>query len=433
MAPMADTQAYLGEIRRVRALGPESGPVPPVAGLGMRRFEEVGLPTRRLEDWRYTDLRPLNGDLFRTGLSEVPGGKVSLPERITDWPRLVLINGRVMPGLSDNVASDALTVLSASELIDRPPEGVDPGLFTKTGDEDGIEALNAALSGDGLGLIVAAGEREAKLELVLLFEGAADEAVHQRNLFVLREHATFSLCLSVKGSGRLGWINLVNQFIALPNSRLEVHQEFDAGESRLVTAVDTLTMMEGALAQHHSFKAGTSNLRHLVRSNLCEKGARVVLNGVAMAGRDQSVASVTETRHISPEASSEQHFRNLATANGTVSFLGRVEVFKEAQGTKADQTCKSLLLGEAATANTKPELLIYADNVKCSHGAATGQLDEAALFYLSQRGIPKDEAKAMLVEAFLSDVLERMPLDLFRNHCRERLGRSLAGRGEVEK
>lgn len=392
---MTDTAAYANAAR-----GVVSGPA---AEAALERFEAIGLPTNKLEDWRYTDLRPLRKGVFKAPGNSPPEAAITLPEPITDWPQLVLLNGRPMSDMSDDLAATGLTVDQSEARAGTPV--------------DGIEALNEALSGQNLAITVAAGAETAKLELTMIFNGASDQAIHVRNWIRVAQGAHLDICLRIISAGQPGWINLVNQFKAEMDSRVRMFFDIAPVTAGFVTLTELIEVEERAHCEHHSLKRGVGSLRHSVRGTLVGSESRFTINGAALAASQQNLATVIEVVHKATNATSQQFFRNVAAGKGTASFQGRIEVREGAAGTDAHQSNKNLLLHRTAKANAKPELLIDTDEVQCSHGTSTGELDPAAIFYMGQRGIPEFEARALLTGAFLADIFERIPNQAFEGFC----------------
>lgn len=408
---MTDVATYLNEAREIAA---GAG-----AKAAVRQLEAEGLPTNKLEDWRYTDLRPLRKEPFRALTDEGAAVGITVMESLSSWPRLVLLNGRCLTDACDDLSGTGIGITPAAAAFD-------PAC-------DGIEALNFALADKPLQLTVDAGAETKGLELTLIFDGPSDRAVHTRILLRVASGASLDMWVSLAGSGPLGWINLVEKIELEKDSRLRIFMDIDAQSSDFVTIADSIRLAAGARCEHHSIKRGAGSLRHMIRADLAGPRANLVINGAALAGHDQTMATVTEVTHSAGDASSQQFFRNVAAKKGSASFQGRIVVCEKADGTAAQQSNKNLLLHPTAKANAKPELLIDASDVQCSHGTSTGQLDEAAIFYLGQRGIPELQARAILTTAFLADIFERMPDQDFADFCRRQSDPWLADHQGGEK
>jgi Fe-S cluster assembly protein SufD len=401
---MTEIAAYLKEARKSAAGSADRA--------ALRQVEAIGLPTNKLEDWRYTDLRPLRKEPFKTLSDRHAATEIGVPEPLSSWPRLVLLNGHFLPEMSDDLSGTGI------ELKDAVP-AAGPAA-------DGIEALNCVLAGKPFQMTVGSGPEIKGLELTLIFDGTSEQAVHARSFLRLAAKASLDLWIRVVTSGPLGWINLVNQIEVEKDGQVRIFADINPIGSGFVTIADSIRLAEGAQCEHHSIRRSAASLRHNIRVNLAGRRAGIRINGAALAGRHQTLATVTEVSHNAPDASSRQDFRNVAAEKGTASFQGRVVVCAGANGTDAHQSNKNLLIHPSAKATAKPELLIDADDVQCSHGSATGQLDEAAIFYLGQRGIPELRARTLLTNAFLADIFERMPNLAFADFCQSLSDRWLA-------
>lgn len=408
---MTDVAAYLDEARKIAA---GTGAV-----AALKQLEAMGLPTNKLEDWRYTDLRPLRKEPFRALADGGAEAEIAVPESLSSWPRLVLLNGRCLRDASDDLSGTGIDMTQTAPAVDLA--------------SDGIEALNFALAGEPFQLNVDAGAETKGLELTLVFDGAPDRAVHTRIQLRLASGTSLDLWVRVVGSGPLGWINLVEKIELEKDSRLRIFMDIDPQSSDFVTIAESIRLAAGARCEHHSIKRSAGSLRHMIRANLAGPRANLMINGAALAGHNQTLATVIEVTHSARDASSQQFFRNVAAKKGSASFQGRIVVCEKADGTDAHQSNKNLLIHPTAKANAKPELLIDADDVQCSHGTSTGQLDEAAIFYLGQRGIPELQARAFLTTAFLADIFERIPDQDFADFCRSQSDPWLANHQGGEK
>ena len=393
---MTDVETYLNEARK-SAAGTGSGSA-------LRQLEAHGLPTNKLEDWRYTDLRPFRTKRFKNRFGPLDKTGTALPEPLSSWPKLVLINGHWQPEMSGDLSGTGIEIGSVKSV--------------SCNAHDGIEALNAAFAGPPLQITVNSGPETTGLELMLVFNGAPDQAIHVRNLVRITGGASLDLWIRIVASGPSGWINLANQIEVEADSRVRIFADIEPLGTDFVTISDAIRLASGTRCEYYSISRRAASLRHMIRAELAGPGAGLTINGAALAGRNQTLATVTEVTHSARDASSRQYFRNVAAEKGAASFQGRVVVCEGADGTDAHQSNKNLLIHPSAKARAKPELLIDADDVQCSHGTSTGQLDEAAIFYLRQRGIPLLQARALLTTAFLADIFERMPDQRFGEFCR---------------
>lgn len=375
----------------------------------MEGFRSSGFPTRRDEAWRYTNLNPLQKRPYLAGTSA--GGiadieRAGLPRKDMDGARIVLVNGQFSETLSDLKPLDtSLTFMSLARALDERPELVKAWLAGETG-EDGIRRLNTALMADGSVIILQAGARpELPLEILYLNSAEDGVAAHIRNLVVLEAGASLDLIETCRGGGDF-WSNIVSTMVVGEGASLNHHQIQVNGSEALLSAAANVRIAEGGRYSNFVLTAGGLVTRNEIHLLLQGREAEATLDGLCLARAGQSLANVTIVEHQSPAASSKQRYKSILQARASAAFLGKVVVAKDAQQSEAHQASDSLLLGEGATANAKPELLIHADDVKCSHGATVGALDETALFYLNSRGLDPATAKEVLVAAFAEEILD---------------------------
>jgi len=401
-----------------------------------RRFAERGLPTRQDEGWRHTGLAGLSRQRFRPApaLAAVP----ALPEGgLADAAaRLVLLNGRARPELSDIGRLPAgAGLLPLAEALEA--EGV-ADAFDALAGEAGLPLadLSAALADGGWVLRLAPDAvLERPIEIVHLAGGFAEPAAWFPRVLVLAGRGSQATVLE-RRHGRTGVPYLVvgaAEFVLEEGARL-THvclQDEATAAFHLQSTVARL----GRDARLASFSlllgAGLSRLDVDVR--LAGPGAELGLDGIyALDGR-QHADIATAIRHDAPHTASSETFKGVLDGRAHGVFQGLIRVAPQAQKTAGRQLSKTLLLSREAEIDAKPELEILADDVTCNHGAAIGELDPAQLFYLMSRGIPRAEARAMLVEGFLGEALELAPAGDVQELLRRRLGEWLAARHGTEE
>ncbi len=399
----------------------------------LARFAEQGFPSRRGEAWRYLDLRALEAAPLlpaRTAHAQLPAGARALLAGIGLAPpaaRLVLVDGRFAPELS---AVDGLPagvwLGSTTAAIDARPELVGTALEALSHDADQpFAALNAALFTDGFVLDVASGVvLEAPIEIVHLASGAPAASLHTRSLVALGADSRVRLVETSAGNARY-WRNDVVALLLAGGAVLDrialVEEAADAFHFNAFAAslgpASRLTSFDLLLG------GGTVRREAVVRSE--GEGAHCGLYGAFLASGRQQANIVTTVEHLALRGETREIFKGVAAGRGHGAFQGRITVRPGAQKVDAHMLSRNLLLGARAAIDTKPELEIFADDVKCSHGAAVGDLDEAALFYLLARGIPREAARHMLIEAFLREAVETVEPAALREHLLGRLARRL--------
>jgi Fe-S cluster assembly protein SufD len=380
--PMPNPDSFAAQIRN---LDPTCLPaVPALDDLRQNLWQralDLGLPTRRIEAWHYTDLARL---LDRPSAKQ-PSLDVVGP--LPDMPQIKFSGG-------------AIEVKDASGLNLRPILE-SPTLICDVADHDAAEAMlafNLALLAGGAHLRVAEGAQE---ELCVVYEG--DGVQHLRHAIHVEAGATLTLLEIYRGGG---YGNVVSD-ITIDAGGVVNHIKLHTSGAAITLTRATL----GASARYvaHHVIAGEQVARHESRINLDDAAAHASLSGalLARAGAHQDVTSVIS--HNRADTSSETQIRSLVDATARAVFQGKVVVARDAQRVDAQQQSRALLLAENAEMNVKPELEIYADDVACAHGSTVGALDKDALFFLRSRGIPETVARQMLVRGFLSDVTETLP------------------------
>ncbi len=397
----------------------------------LARFAEQGFPSRRGEAWRYLDLRSLErAPLLPAGtaVGAAPRallGDIGFPDAAH---RLVLVDGRFTPELSAIAGLPAGVWLgSTAAAIGARPELARAALELLSHDGDQpFAALNAAFFTDGFVLDAAPGiVVEQPIEIVHLASGKVSGSLHTRNFVSLGAQSRVRLIESFAGVGRY-WRNDV---IAL---RLAAGAELN--HVALVEEADdafhfgTVGAALGPAARLDSFVLllGGRTVRHEAVVHSAGEGAHCGLYGAFLAAGHQEANIVTTVDHSAERGETREVFKGVAAGRAHGAFQGRITVRPGAQKVDAHMLSRNLLLGAHAAIDTKPELEILADDVKCSHGAAVGDLDEDALFYLLARGIPRDEARQMLIAAFLREAVEAVEPAAVREHLLSRLGRRLA-------
>lgn len=395
-APAPGEPGWLAEARR--------------AALG--RLEALGLPTARHEDWRFTPL---------AGLTAVPFGRAPEGDRAfaaallaqglaaPEGPRLVFVNGRLDPALSTRGPLPAAAYLgSLAAALRDVPEKVRPHLGRLARpDEHAFVAANAALFEDGGFVLLPRGaevDRPVALVFVTDAAAAAPAAVHPRVLVVAEEGAQGTVEEVFLGRG-VSLTNAVTELVLEGGARVE-HVRIQAEDEAAfhVGGVHAEQAAEASLSAH-AFTLGARLSRAEVRARLQGEGASLAANGLYMADGARIADHFSWVEHAVPRCTTAETFKGILDGTARGVFSGRVRVLPGAQKTVAHQLSSSLLLSEDAVADTKPQLEIFADDVKCGHGGTVGQLDEAALFYLRSRGVPEADAKSLLIWAFASEMV----------------------------
>ena len=394
-----------------RAL-PGAGAVAALREDAFKRFENEGLPHRRVEEWKYTDLRalmrdakPLAGvpDAAAKARANTAGGLLASIEA----RRIVFVDGAFVPELSD--LADLEAGLAISSMGQALSTG-DPRLLARIGrvvpTDDVAVALNTAFMGDGAVIHVAAGAALARpIHLVFFNAGGEGASVFARSLVVVGKGARAMLVESHEGSGEYQ----VNSAL-----ELEVGDEAHVDHIKITGAgagalhVSTLMAAIGAHARFNEFlfTSGAAIVRNQLFVRFAGEGTIAHICGASLLrGREHADTTVIAD-HAAGGCTSREVFKSVLDDEARGVFQGKIIVRPHAQKTDAKMATHALLLSETAEADNKPELEIFADDVQCGHGATSGDLDEDLLFYLRARGIPAKEAQALLIQAFVGEAVE---------------------------
>jgi Fe-S cluster assembly protein SufD len=399
------------------------------------RFNEAGFPTTRDEDWRFTNVSVLAQIPFRMAASEHPAvsaRQIELYDMAGSVCQMVFINGRFAPQLSRlNNLPAGLEVCSLAEAVARDEEGVKLHLGRHANTRrDAFVALNAALWEDGAYIHIRKSALiEQPVHLLYLSVGE-DEAImtHPRTLIVAEagsEATVVEDCVSLGDD--VAFSNAVTELVA-GDGAVVSHCMIERENDRSFN-ISTLRTQQGRAANvaSHSILLGGSLVRNNVHPVLAGEGAECLINGLFIGAGHQHLDNYMLVEHASPNGSSRQFYNGILDGQAHGVFHGRIIVHKDAQKTDAKQTNRNLLLSDDARIDTKPQLEIHADDVKCTHGATIGQIDENALFYLRSRGLDEVHARKALLEAFAGECVGRIQQSAVRSFVENLLQDRLIG------
>lgn len=395
----------------------------------LEAFIAAGLPDTRAEAWKYTALRALGQRRFALGDAAAASRPVD-PYALTlpgiDGPRLVFVNGVFRADLSRlETLPPGLSLQPLSRVLEKDPEPLRFALsrhYREAG--DAFARLNAALAGDGVVLRVAPGARIAK-PVHLCFAGTpaeGDIAWHVRNVIELGEGAELDLVehhLSTATHKHLG--TLVSDIVLRDGAKLQHMLLQNAAEESTLIRRGSVHLGAKSQAMLHVLELGGGLVRHDLHAELRGDESRFDTRGVFVVRGRQHVDTQLSIRHQALGTASESVWRGVADERSRGVFRGAIVVAEGADGSDASLSNKNLLLSTLAEIDTKPELEIYADEVKAAHGATVGQLDERAMFYLRSRGLPQPEARALLTAAFCRAVFAALPNETLRDYFSDAL------------
>jgi len=384
---------------------------------GFDRFNERGFPTIREEDWRFTNLSAIAQTPFRLNPRV---GHLPLPSEVARYRmadaacELVFVDGRFAASLSFvRDLPEGVHVDSLAAQISANPSGIEPHLGRYLNIErDPFAGLNTAFLEDGAYIQVLPGTT-LESPIHLLFVSTAHDTPtmnHPRNLIIAGENSQATVLEDYVslGGGEKALCNTATELIAGDHSVIS-HYMIER-EDPSAFNISTLRIQQGRTADvaSHSVLTGGALVRNNVHPVLAGEGGECLINGLFMGRNRQHLDNYMLVEHASPHCGSRQFYNGILDDQAHGVFHGRIIVHKDAQKTDAKQTNRNLLLSNTAQIDTKPQLEIYADDVKCTHGATIGQIEENPLFYLRSRGIDEASARRLLLFAFASECLDRM-------------------------
>jgi Fe-S cluster assembly protein SufD len=382
------------------------------------RFAEIGFPTTREEDWKYTNVSRLVSVPYRAVLERrerhVDRG-VAAVSLVGDGAiaRLVFVNGGFVKDASDlGRLPPGLRVESLGAALSGDGEVVAHHLARHAAfDRNGFTALSTAFLDDGAFVLVSDGiELEQPIELVFVSSGG-EWVAYPRLLVVCGRQSRAALVEQYVATGGGSTLtNAVGEVVLEEGARLDHVRTVREGARGAQVATTEVVQGRDSRYRSSAITLGAAFLRHNLNVTLGAEGAECVLDGLYLAGGKDFVDHHTAIDHAVPHGTSRELYKGILAGEAKAVFNGKVVVRANAQKSDARQTNKNLLLSERAEIDTKPELQILADDVKCAHGAAIGQLDPEALFYLSSRGIGEAKGRRLLTQGFAAEVIERVPI-----------------------
>jgi Fe-S cluster assembly protein SufD len=364
------------------------------------RFAELGFPTRHDEDWRFTSVTPIARTSFvpgRTGLPACP---------------------RVPQGVQISRLSGSPRELVESHLARYASYRYNP-----------FVALNTANFEDGLFIHIAQGAVvEEPIEIIVESSANGRPTVSYPRVLIVAEPDSQATIIETYQGGGTYFTNPVTELLAGDHAIIDHYKMQTESERAFHVATLQIQLGRDTSFRSHSISLGGALVRNDVNSVLAE-GAECTLNGLYLAAGEQHIDNHTSIDHAKPHGTSHELYKGILDGHSSAVFNGKILVRKDAQKTDAKQTNKNLVLSEQAVIDTKPELQILADDVRCTHGATIGQLDAEGLFYLQSRGIGREEARKLLILAFARDIVDRIKPERLRHTLESLLLEKLHGTG----
>ncbi|HEY3279933.1 MAG TPA: Fe-S cluster assembly protein SufD [Gemmatimonadales bacterium] len=383
---------------------------------GITRFGELGFPTTKQEAWRFTSVARLAETPFELAhpASRIPRLEELKPFLLGDGPRLVFVNGFLARSLSTPVADGVRLDGLARALIDAP-EAVRQhlGKYAAFADRP-FAALNTAFVRDGAFVHVPANVKSDEPIQLLFLATPVDGAhtvAHPRNLIVLEREARATVVETYAALGDgVYWTNAVTEVVAGDGARVDSYRVQRESDGAYHVAVTDVHQGRDTTVNVHAVSFGAALARHDLRGTLAGPGGHLILNGLYLLAGDQHADHHTAIDHAAPHCESHEYFNGVLDGASRGVFNGRIIVRPGAQKTDSKQTNNNLLLSARAHADSQPQLEIYADDVKCTHGSTVGPLDPKALFYLRSRGLAEADARRLLTYGFAAEILGRMEI-----------------------
>lgn len=442
---MTSVEHYLSEHERVQDALPGSRNdwVNQLRESALARFQESGFPTTRMEDWKYTDVRTVRKQAFR-----IPGEAPSvsyadiealLPPAL-DAHRLVFLNGHFQGGLSDiGPLPKGATVDSLARKLSDPDAALRHHLDRIGRDRaSGYSELNAALMDDGLYVSLDNGVVLDKPVYVLFLGNQTGEEqpalANIRNFYHLGSSAEAAIIEHYAGpDGAQYFTNVVSEIETGNNAAMQYYKlQEESGQATHVASVNVHQSQDSRFVSHGADFGGRL-VRTDINSTLDGEGAEARLYGLYMPGNKQHVDNHTRIDHAKPQGTSREYYKGILNKGGRGVFNGKVIVHPHAQKTDSDQKSDALLLSKKAEVDAKPELEIYADDVRCQHGSTVGQLDEEAIFYLQSRGVDLNAARSLLTYSFAADLIGEFQLEALQKRIRNILLKRLPDGDQIQK
>lgn len=389
-----------------------------ISKAAFKNFAEAGLPTTRDEDWKYTSLAKLE----KAGFAPASGSASIAKDQITEFiledlfkTHLVFVDGVYQEGLSNIVSEEGLVIKNISSISDR---GEFEKYLAKTaGSNKPLVSLNTAYINDGAFIVI---EKDAELSspVHLVFVNTQDKAaINSRVLIVAEENSKSEIVETYVGLNNAEYLtsNVTEIFV---KKNAESHHYRVLRESDKATHISNIEVEQEDSSRFltHAFNFGGKLIRNDISAVVNGEEVFTGLYGLNVASDEQHIDNNTVLDHAEPNCESDEQYRGIYGGKSKGIFSGTIIVRQDAQKTNAIQSNQSVLLSDDAESNSRPQLKIWADDVRCTHGATVGQLDDDALFYLRSRGIPKNEARNILVHAFASDVVNQVEHQILREY-----------------
>jgi len=402
---------------------PGSGPVSALREAAYAEFAERGLPHRRIEEWKYTDLRmllrtvaPLAAAPDEAAISRAAEALARLD--VTGTCKLVLVDGVFVPQLSDLAARDGgVDIRTLRELLDDAGNATRADLLRTNATSDVMVSLNAAMATDGVVIGIGDNVTLSKPLHIVHVATRAEASAFTRSLLRIGKGARATVVESSIAADGADSYQVHDAVVIWAGEGAEVDHVRLVEDAPAAASIATAVVTLGASTRFNSFSLtiGSALSRYQAFIRFGGENATASINGVNLLKGSQHGDTTLVLDHMVPHCQSTEVFRAVVDDRAHSVFQGRINVHPDAQKTDARMMTRALLLSDDAEADNKPELEIFADDVQCGHGATTGALDESLLFYLRARGLPEKEAEALLIQAFVGEAMEAIADETLRD------------------
>lgn len=427
---------YIDLIDRNRELIAEGScqPMNAVRDESIAKFANSSIPTQRDERYRHTDISAQYAANYGVNLKRITEKNIveTFKCRIDSFVKAIAYHIGDVPYVPQNAELDALGVVVSTikELAISNPQLIERyyGKLSQKSDEATV-SLNTSLAQDGIVIYIPKGVKVAEpIHIVNLVRTDIPQMLNRRVLIVAEDNSEATVLVCDHNFSKAETLSTrVTEIFVEQGAQLQYHEVEETTPSNTTITNLFATQKSDSTLDLSAITLYNGVTRNNAEVYLTELNATVNISGIGIADDTQKIDTYTTIHHIAPHCNSDEQFKQIADGDSKISFLGRIVVDEGASKTEAKQNCKNILLSSTSQIFSEPQLEIYTDDVKCAHGSTIGQLDETALFYLQQRGIPKESARMMLMLAFTADVVSRVkyqPLhDRLQHQIEQRLMR----------
>lgn len=375
-------------------------------------FIQTGLPTKKWEEWQFTDFTTLSKEEYRLAKDfDLPSISGKIPGQISNFYTLIFVNGHYQPQLSHT--PDAITVITGADYLKSNPNifSINNESSEWTSKSNPFVSLNTSMMNSGLPIHISDNSNiEKPLQIIYLTTETTDKLMnHPRFDIHVGKNSKITILEHYIGSTNVSYLtNAVSQFYLDNNSQLSHVRLQEEDDTSHHIGFTSYNIEADSLLQSSFITNGSLLCRNDIKINFNGQGSHAQINGLSVTKDNQHHDKHIIVNHSNSECQSDQLFKFVLTDDASGVFNGKVVVGEDTKSTNANQSNKNLVLSPSAVMNANPQLEIYAEDVKCSHGSTTGQIDTEALFYLRSRGLSHDQANRLILNGFVSDILEKI-------------------------